>query len=44
LSQSADVKASRFELRQMFADQPGSEIGRAILRWLDHSILRDHES
>jgi hypothetical protein len=46
LSRSADVEASRFELRQMFADQPGSDtpIGRAILRWLDRSILRDHES
>jgi len=43
LSRSADVEASRFELRQMFADQPGSDtpIGRAILRWLDRSILRD---
>ena len=43
LSRSADIEASRFELRQMFADQPGSDtpIGRAILRWLDRSILGD---
>jgi hypothetical protein len=46
LSRSADVEASRFELRQMFADQPRSDtpIGRAILRWLDRSIVRGHES
>jgi hypothetical protein len=46
LSQCADIEASRIELRQMFADQLGSDtpVGSAILRWLDRSILRNPEN